>query len=336
MAKKLLDTPESENKKELKSESKNIEKSKQDKKKEKKISNKKMLNKSPNGFSMWRIYWFLFVICITWGLRSLDSATPTNLAANTWTMVSIDETEEITLNQWLDYYRSGDFKNVVVINDQELEWYKFLSSGETETYFQGKISTEKYKRFKTEKSDTLSILDLWIALTWDTEVSLVHKDQSIWEKLAEQMWWIVLLLLALAIWVRFILPKAWANGMFGMKVWKENKKNESKTKFSDIAWMDEVKNELIEIIDYLKEPEKYQKIWARPPKWVLLYWAPWSWKTLLARAVAWEAWVAFFSASWSEFMEMLVWMWAARVRKLFEQAKVAGKAIIFIDEIDAI
>ena len=117
MAKKLLDTPESENKKELKSESKNIEKSKQDKKKEKKISNKKMLNKSPNGFSMWRIYWFLFVICITWGLRSLDSATPTNLAANTWTMVSIDETEEITLNQWWDYYRSGDFKNVVVIND---------------------------------------------------------------------------------------------------------------------------------------------------------------------------------------------------------------------------
>ncbi len=336
MAKKLLDTPESENKKELKSESKNIEKSKQDKKKEKKISNKKMLNKSPNGFSMWRIYWFLFVICITWGLRSLDSATPTNLAANTWTMVSIDETEEITLNQWLGYYRSGDFKNVVVINDQELEWYKFLSSGETETYFQGKISTEKYKRFKTEKSDTLSILDLWIALTWDTEVSLVHKDQSIWEKLAEQMWWIVLLLLALAIWVRFILPKAWANWMFGMKVWKENKKNESKTKFSDIAWMDEVKNELIEIIDYLKEPEKYQKIWARPPKWVLLYWAPWSWKTLLARAVAGEAWVAFFSASWSEFMEMLVWMWAARVRKLFEQAKIAGKAIIFIDEIDAI
>lgn len=100
--------------------------------------------------------------------------------------------------------------------------------------------------------------------------------------------------------------------------------------------MDEVKNELIEIVDYLKEPEKYQKIGARPPKGVLLYGAPGSGKTLLARAVAGEAGVAFFSASGSEFMEMLVGMGAAKVRKLFEQAKAAGKAIIFIDEIDAI
>lgn len=100
--------------------------------------------------------------------------------------------------------------------------------------------------------------------------------------------------------------------------------------------MDEVKNELIEIVDYLKEPEKYQKIGARPPKGVLLYGAPGSGKTLLARAVAGEAGVAFFSASGSEFMEMLVGMGAAKVRKLFEQAKSAGKAIIFIDEIDAI
>ena len=100
--------------------------------------------------------------------------------------------------------------------------------------------------------------------------------------------------------------------------------------------MGEVKNELIEIVDYLKEPEKYQKIGARPPKGVLLYGAPGSGKTLLARAVAGEAGVAFFSASGSGFMEMLVGMGAAKVRKLFEQAKAAGKAIIFIDEIDAI
>jgi len=109
-----------------------------------------------------------------------------------------------------------------------------------------------------------------------------------------------------------------------------------KTKFSDVAWMDEVKWELMEIVDYLKNPEKYKKVWARHPKWVLLYGQPWSGKTLLARAVSWEADVPFFNASGSEFMEMLVGMWAAKVRDLFGKAKKSWSAIIFIDEIDAI
>jgi cell division protease FtsH len=100
--------------------------------------------------------------------------------------------------------------------------------------------------------------------------------------------------------------------------------------------MEEVKMELSEMVDYLKNPEKYHKVWARHPKWVLLFWEPGSGKTLLARAVAGESNVPFFSVSWSEFMEMLVGMWAAKVRELFGKAKAAGKAIIFIDEIDAI
>ncbi len=109
-----------------------------------------------------------------------------------------------------------------------------------------------------------------------------------------------------------------------------------KTKFSDVAGMDEVKMELSEIVDYLKNPLKYHKVGARHPKWVLLYGQPWSGKTLLARAVAGESNVPFFSVSGSEFMEMLVGMWAAKVRELFGKAKAVGRAIIFIDEIDAI
>jgi len=133
-----------------------------------------------------------------------------------------------------------------------------------------------------------------------------------------------------------MLPKGWSWFPFSVKVGKLEPKIKHKTRFSDVAGMEEVKNELSEIVDYLKNPEKYHKVWARHPKWVLLFWEPGSGKTLLARAVAWESDVPFFSVSGSEFMEMLVGMWAAKVRELFGKAKAAGKAIIFIDEIDAI
>ena len=224
---------------------------------------------------------------------------------------------------------------MIIINDRTLEGYAFVKTWEKVVLWFS-APTSEYKLYTSEKAESLSVVDMWLALTWNAEISLYKVEDSLWMKLAEQIWTLIAFFLIILIWMRFLLPKNWPTGMFWIKVWKESKKNESTTKFSDIAWMEEVKNELIEIIDYLKSPEKYQKIWARPPKGVLLYWAPGSWKTLLARAVAWEAWVAFFSASWSEFMEMLVWMWAAKVRKLFEQAKEAWKAIIFIDEIDAI
>ena len=100
--------------------------------------------------------------------------------------------------------------------------------------------------------------------------------------------------------------------------------------------MDEAKDELIEIVDFLKNGKKYQDVGAKIPKGVLLYGPPGSGKTLLARAVAGEANVPFFSASGSEFMEMLVGMGAAKVRDLFKKAKSASPSIIFIDEIDTI
>ena len=290
-----------------------------------------------NIFVKW--WWYgLFLILVV--LLCVKATQNSELASSvfwstTWAVQMIEETEELTLNQWLDYYQSWDFMKVEVINDKDLKWYSFLWSWE-EKFLWIATPVENYKLYTSEKAESLSVVDMWIALTWDIELSLLKVEDSYLEKLFEQFWTLIMFLLVLLIWMKFILPKGSPTGMFWIKVWKESKKNESKTKFSDIAWMDEVKNELIEIIDYLKSPEKYQKIWARPPKGVLLYWVPWSWKTLLARAVAWEAWVSFFSASGSEFMEMLVWMWAAKVRKLFEQAKAAWKAIIFIDEIDAI
>jgi cell division protease FtsH len=113
-------------------------------------------------------------------------------------------------------------------------------------------------------------------------------------------------------------------------------KDKDKVLFTDVAWAEEEKVELMEIVDFLKNPKKYKDIGAKIPKWVLLVWPPGTWKTLIARAVAGESNVPFLSISGSEFVEMFVWVWASRVRDLFEQAKKIAPSIIFIDEIDAI
>jgi cell division protease FtsH len=106
--------------------------------------------------------------------------------------------------------------------------------------------------------------------------------------------------------------------------------------FDDVAGIDEVEAEITEIVDYLKEPERYRRLGARAPKGVLLAGPPGTGKTLLARATAGEARVPFFSASGSEFIEMIVGVGASRVRELFAEARKVAPAIIFIDEIDTI
>jgi cell division protease FtsH len=108
------------------------------------------------------------------------------------------------------------------------------------------------------------------------------------------------------------------------------------TTFADVAGIDEVKQELEELVDFLKEPQKYERLGGRVPKGVLLIGPPGTGKTLLARAVAGEAKVPFFSQSASEFVEAIVGVGAARVRDLFEKARKAAPAIVFIDELDAI
>ena len=123
---------------------------------------------------------------------------------------------------------------------------------------------------------------------------------------------------------------------FGRSKAKQVSKDQPKTTFADVAGVDEAIEELLEVKEYLQNPTKFQAMGAKIPRGVLLFGPPGTGKTLLARAVAGEAGVPFFSISGSDFVEMFVGVGAARVRDLFEQAKASAPAIIFIDEIDAV
>jgi cell division protease FtsH len=126
-------------------------------------------------------------------------------------------------------------------------------------------------------------------------------------------------------------------GGFGRSTARRVKAGEQeRVTFDDVAGIEEAENELVEVVDFLKNPQRYTKLGARVPRGVLLYGPPGTGKTLLARAVAGEAHAAFFSMSASEFVEAIVGVGASRVRDLFKQAKEAAPAIVFIDELDAI
>ena len=148
-----------------------------------------------------------------------------------------------------------------------------------------------------------------------------------------------ILIVALFIWLFRRAARAGGGGMlgqFGRSKARLAKASEQRVTFEDVAGIDEAKKELTEIVEFLKEPERFMKLGARMPRGVLLSGLPGTGKTLLAKAVAGQADVPFFSISASEFIEAIVGVGASRVRDLFQQAKDSAPAIIFIDELDAI
>ncbi len=149
--------------------------------------------------------------------------------------------------------------------------------------------------------------------------------------------WILLLF---ALWWFFVIRQVQVGGKqalsFGRSRARRIDDKKKETTFADVAGADEPKEELQEIVSFLKSPQKFEKLGGKMPRGVLLFGAPGTGKTLLARAVAGEAGVPFFSASASEFVEMFVGVGASRVRDLFDQAKKAAPAVIFVDELDAV
>ena len=167
-------------------------------------------------------------------------------------------------------------------------------------------------------------------------VTAKEPTQSPWAQLLYS--WAPILLL-IGFWI-FFMRQMQSGGnkalSFGKSKAKLSSSSQKKVTFKDVAGVDEAKEELQEIIEFLKEPQKFQKLGGRIPKGVLLMGPPGTGKTLLARAVAGEANVPFFSISGSDFVEMFVGVGASRVRDLFEQGKKNAPCIVFIDEIDAV
>ena len=160
------------------------------------------------------------------------------------------------------------------------------------------------------------------------------QQRGIWGNLLTSFLPILLLLGGYA-WLMSRQMKGGVGGMMGKKFTPLDESAKRVT-FADVAGIDEVEEQVSEVVDFLRNPEKYRRLGARAPKGVLLSGGPGTGKTLLARATAGEASVPFFSASASEFIEMIVGVGAQRVRQLFEEARKAAPAIIFIDEIDTI
>jgi len=228
------------------------------------------------------------------------------------------QTQEITLSDGLEYYHKGDIKEIsvdgVTVNVE-------LQNGD-EMYFYKEISQP--------------ISELGIDPT-QVEVKVLDKsDDGLWLDIFLSVLPLLFIVFIIVMMVRQSQGGSHSVFNFGKSKAVLFEANKKKIKFKDVAGMPEVKEELIEIVDFLKHPKKYNDMGAKIPRGVLLYGPPGTGKTLLARAVAGEAKVPFFSISGSEFVEMFVGVGASRVRDLFNKAKKESPCILFIDEIDAV
>jgi cell division protease FtsH len=235
--------------------------------------------------------------------------------------VSLHRVEQITYSQFHDALEAGRI--------QEVEVHANSLRG---TYREPK--PDGAERFSTPRVDLPLAQEL-------EQYGVDFKGVTQNTFLTDILSWVLPALFFLAIWMFLMRRFAERQGLGGMMAIGKSKarvyvETDTKTTFEDVAGVDEAKAELQEIVEFLKDPGRYGKLGARAPKGILLVGPPGTGKTLLARAVAGEAGVPFFSINGSEFVEMFVGVGAARVRDLFEQARQKAPAIIFIDELDAL
>ncbi len=260
--------------------------------------------------------------------------------------------KEIDSNRFFQILKNGDIEKLVIVNKEKVEVYIRAE----------RLSDAAYEDIRTQKSNSVlgqampqyyfSIIsqDVFVTELNNVMNTLPQEKRPSYTTvtrrnyMGEIMLWIVPFLLILGIWI-YMLRRMGGGGAGGgnnifsvgkSKAQVFDKETSVKVDFSDVAGLEEAKVEIREIVDFLKNPTKYTELGGKIPKGALLVGPPGTGKTLLAKAVAGEAHVPFFSMSGSDFVEMFVGVGASRVRDLFKQAKEKSPCIVFIDEIDAV
>ncbi|MEM9074153.1 MAG: ATP-dependent zinc metalloprotease FtsH [Myxococcota bacterium] len=242
-----------------------------------------------------------------------------------WNLVKGEEQPRtVAFSQFLTHVRDGQVERVKIQPSEHSGQYEYVL--ETERGPEKKMTNGRL----SDRVDQL-LEDHNVSVEW-----LPEDQNSLWTSLL--VTWLPMIFLLVIFF--FFMRQLQASGGKAMSFGKSRARllNESQNKvtFADVAGIDEAKDDCEEIIEFLKDPKKFQRLGGRIPKGVLLMGAPGTGKTLLARAIAGEAGVPFFSISGSDFVEMFVGVGASRVRDLFEQGKKHAPCIIFIDEIDAV
>ncbi len=250
---------------------------------------------------------WLFIALIVFGLFNLFSNTSGDRS-----------TVDLTYSQFLDEVEAGSIKDVIIRGNN----------------INGAF--EDGRSFKTYAANDPTLVDR--LNDRGVNISAAPLDDGYPSLLGVLISWFPMLLL-IGVWIFFMRQMQGGRGGamgFGRSKAKLLTENKNKVTFNDVAGIDEAKEELVEIVEFLKDPRKFQKLGGRIPKGALLIGPPGTGKTLLARAVAGEAGVPFFTISGSDFVEMFVGVGASRVRDMFEQGRRNAPCIIFIDEIDAV
>ncbi|WP_417857337.1 ATP-dependent zinc metalloprotease FtsH [Xanthomarina gelatinilytica] len=301
------------------------------------MANNKKVNPKKPKFSPYWIYGIIIVIFLTMQLFSGSSFQDASLT---------------TPSQFMTYLRNGDVEKVEIVNRREAKVYLTAEAEQKEVHKKSKPtsllpSATQLPNYKFEFGDLQNFEDdiskVIAEENLDPQPKIEYKtEQNLW---GDFIIGLLPFILLIGVWI-FIMRRMSGGGAGGAggqifnigksraKLFDEN--TEVKTTFKDVAGLEGAKEEVQEIVDFLKNPEKYTSLGGKIPKGALLVGPPGTGKTLLAKAVAGEAKVPFFSLSGSDFVEMFVGVGASRVRDLFKQAKEKSPAIIFIDEIDAI
>lgn len=262
------------------------------------------------------VFWLIIIVMMIWFSRQIGNENRHEV--------------EIVYPQFIELLRSNKIQSAVI---KEKDFHGTLRSSEKVV-----VSGREYDAFMTRLPEIpgIALTNEWIE-NYDLDIEFQDKSLNWWGYLLNFLPW----LLIIGLWLFFLRRMQGGGGpkgifSFGKSRAKMMIGDRTRVTFEDVAGADEAKQELKEIIEFLKEPDKFQKLGGKIPKGALLLGPPGTGKTLLAKAVAGEAGVPFFSMSGADFVEMFVGVGASRVRDLFDQGKKNAPCIIFIDELDAV